>query len=66
MTAWIVWSERDGAWLGSGAGWYITSLMRAGLYNEADAQTIMRRDNRFLPPGIWHVWAMEDPLGRTI
>lgn len=66
MIAWCVWSERDGAWLGSGAGWYIASLMRAGLYSEADARSIAARANQYLPPGVWVEWPMPDPLGRTI
>jgi hypothetical protein len=66
MTAWTVWSEERGGWLGSGGGWCIPSLMRAGLYNEADARRIAARSNRNLPVGVWHEWPMEDPLGRTI
>jgi hypothetical protein len=66
MNAFVVWSERDGGWLGSGAGWYIASLMRAGLYSEADARSIAGRANQYLPPGVWHEWPMADPLGRTI
>jgi hypothetical protein len=66
MIAWCLWSELNGGWLGPGAGWCIPSLMRAGLYSQTDAEQIMRQDNRHLPAGVWHVWAMPDPLGRTI
>jgi hypothetical protein len=66
MNAFVVWSERDGGWLGSGAGWYIASLMRAGLYSEADARSIAMQANRHLPPGVWYEWPMPDPLGRTV
>ena len=62
MSAWIVWSEEHGAFWGPGRSGYVTSLVRAGRYTEAEARLIEVNANRYLPEGRIYEVAMPDPL----
>lgn len=64
MDAWVVWSERGGAWLISGGQGYVASLTRAGLFSEADAKQLADRLNP--PGGPPDAWPFKDPLDRQI
>ena len=65
MLPWVVWSFKHDAWWGPDQCGYFTDLMLAGLYTEATAKEIERRDNG---AGFANVLALsiEEALNRAL
>lgn len=58
----LIWSEEHQAWWKPAAAGYTRSILQAGRYSKADADTICATANQYLPKGSFHEIAFPLPL----